>query len=81
MVQITQEMSELSVSKLDFLTFLCYTTRYRKLNKDKKCEAHHKAHAPNSETTSQYTRQYGFCVLHLHSKKININKKKKGGLK
>jgi hypothetical protein len=35
-------------------------------------DLYHKAHAPNSETTSQYTRQYGFCVLHLHSKKINI---------
>ena len=66
-----------AVFGLDFLTFLCYTSKYRKLNKVKKCEAHHKPHAPNSETTDQYTRQYGFCVLHLHSKKINISKKRK----
>lgn len=62
-------MSNLSVSKLDFLIFLCYTTRYRKLNKVKKSDADHKVHAPNSETTDQYTRQYDIFMLYLQYQK------------
>ena len=44
---------------------------------DLSCVLYHNAHAPNSETTGEYTRQYDFFVLHLQSKKININQKRK----
>mgnify|MGYP003662383879 CR=1 FL=1 len=36
------------------------------------------AHAPYSDTTWQYTGQYNFYMLNLHSKKIKYIKKKGG---